>query len=467
MTPKTPKLYNSLTRSKDDFTPLTPGAATMYTCGPTVYNFAHIGNFRAYMFEDILRRTLEFFGMKVTQVMNLTDVDDKTIAGSIASNTALPDFTRTYKDAFFADLRTLGVEPAEFYPAATDHIPEMIRLIEALIAKGVAYQAPDKSVYFSIAKFPAYGRLARLDRDNMRPGARVANDEYEKEGVGDFAIWKAWDEKDGAVRWDSPWGPGRPGWHIECSAMAMRYLGESFDIHTGGVDNLFPHHENEIAQAEAATGKPFAHTWLHCAHLRVNGEKMSKSAGNFFTLRDLLAKGYTGREIRFVLLSGHYRQPLNFTFDSLDAAKTSLARIDAFIDLCGGVAAQRPADDTSAATQFLTSFTSALADDLNVPEALASVHSLINHGNKLIAEKTFTPADATAALDTLRRMDTVLNVLFKPADEIPAQVQSLLAARAAARAAKQWAESDRIRAEIIALGWNVKDTPDGQKALRG
>lgn len=464
-----PKFYNSLTRSKDAFAPLDPREARMYTCGPTVYNFAHIGNFRAYMFEDILRRALEFFGFKVTQVMNLTDVDDKTIRGAIAGKMRLTDFTRKYKDAFFDDLKTLGIEPAEIYPAATDHIPEMISLIEALVAKGAAYQAPDKSVYFSVAKFDDYGKLARLNREGMRAGVRISNDEYEKEAVGDFAVWKAWDEKDGDVWWDSPWGRGRPGWHIECSAMAMKYLGESFDIHTGGIDNLFPHHENEIAQAEAATGKPFARTWLHCAHLRVNGEKMSKSAGNFFTLRDLLDKGFTGREIRFVLISGHYRQPLNFTFDSLEAAKTALARIDDFVGKASAVAGAAP--DSSAPlpehiASALDAFSAAIADDLNVAEALAATHSIINHGNKLLADNAFDQASAAAALAALKRMDAVLNVLFKPAEEIPAEVLALLEKRKAARAAKQWADSDALRAEIAALGWQVKDTPEGQKVSK-
>ena len=463
-----PKFHNSLTRSKDEFAPLDPSAVRMYTCGPTVYNFAHIGNFRAYAFEDILRRSLEFLGFKVTQVMNLTDVDDKTIRGAIAGGMPLNDFTQKYKTAFFDDLKTLGIEPAEFYPAATDHIPEMISLIETLIEKGVAYQAPDNSVYFSVAKFDEYGKLARLNREGMRAGVRISNDEYEKEAVGDFAVWKAWDEKDGDVCWDSPWGRGRPGWHIECSAMSMKYLGESFDIHTGGIDNLFPHHENEIAQAEAATGKPFAHTWLHCAHLRVNGEKMSKSAGNFFTLRDLLDKGYTGREIRFVLISGHYRQPLNFTFDSLDAAKTALSRIDEFVGKASAIAgaASPSASLPEFAATAITAFSAAIADDLNVAEALASTHSIINHGNKLLADGALDQASAAAALDALKRMDSVLNVLFKPAEEIPSEVVALLEKRKAARAAKQWADSDTIRAEIAALGWTVKDTPEGQKVSK-
>ncbi|HPG00875.1 MAG TPA: cysteine--tRNA ligase, partial [Kiritimatiellia bacterium] len=280
------RFYNTLTRQIDDFQSLEDGNVRMYTCGPTVYNFAHIGNFRAYVFEDLLRRYLKYSGYQVTQVMNLTDVDDKTIKGALQQGTSLKDYTKTYVDAFFEDLRLLEVEPAEYYPAATDHIPDMIALIHRLFEKGVAYQSDDGSIYFSISKYKDYGKLAHLDMSGLRAGARVAQDEYEKENLADFALWKAWDEKDGDVFWESPWGRGRPGWHIECSAMSMRYLGESFDIHTGGVDNVFPHHEDEIAQSEAATGKQFARYWLHCAHLIVDGKKMSKSLGNFYTQRE-------------------------------------------------------------------------------------------------------------------------------------------------------------------------------------
>jgi len=467
------KFYNSLARRVEPFEPLVPGKAGLYTCGPTVYNFAHIGNFRAYVFEDVLHRTLEYAGYALTHVMNLTDVDDKTIRGSRAAGVPLRDYTQTYKDAFFEDLRTLSVEPATVYPAATDHIPEMIALISRLVEKGVAYRAADGCVYFSVAKFPAYGRLAHLDFSGMRSGVRISNDEYAKDAVGDFALWKAWDEADGPVKWDSPWGPGRPGWHIECSAMSMKYLGESFDLHTGGIDNLFPHHENEIAQAEAATGRPFVRCWMHCAHLRVDGEKMSKSLGNFYTLRDLLAKGWTGREIRYVLVAGHYRQPLNFAFDALAAARTALSRIDEFTvrmeALAKGPAAQAPAPGSpegqapSWPSRHVEAFDAAISDDLNTPLALAAVFSLVNEGNRLAQDGRATPADAAAALAALARMDRVLAVLARPAAEVPADVRALADARAAARKAKDWAASDRIRDEIAALGWSVKDTKEGQR----
>ena len=467
------KFYNSLARRVEPFEPLVPGKAGLYTCGPTVYNFAHIGNFRAYVFEDVLHRTLEYAGYALTHVMNLTDVDDKTIRGSRAAGVPLRDYTQTYKDAFFEDLRTLSVEPATVYPAATDHIPEMIALISRLVEKGVAYRAADGCVYFSVAKFPAYGRLAHLDFSGMRSGVRISNDEYAKDAVGDFALWKAWDEADGPVKWDSPWGPGRPGWHIECSAMSMKYLGESFDLHTGGIDNLFPHHENEIAQAEAATGRPFVRCWMHCAHLRVDGEKMSKSLGNFYTLRDLLAKGWTGREIRYVLVAGHYRQPLNFAFDALAAARTALSRIDEFTvrmeALAKGPAGQAPSPGSpegqapSWPNRHLEAFDAAISDDLNTPLALAAVFSLVNEGNRLAQDGRATPADAAAALAALARMDRVLAVLARPAAEVPADVRALADARAAARKAKDWAASDRLRDEIAALGWTVKDTKEGQR----
>lgn len=458
------RFYNSLTRQVEPFRSLKPHEVGMYTCGPTVYNFAHIGNFRAYLFEDLLRRTLEFAGYNVRQVMNLTDVDDKTIRGSLAAGKPLKEYTRPYIEAFFADLKTLNIEPAEVYPAATDHIPEMQQLIQALFDKGIAYKSEDGSVYFSVDRFPGYGKLAHLDRSALRSGVRINADEYEKEGFGDFALWKAWDEKDGDVVWNAPWGRGRPGWHLECSAMSMKYLGESFDLHTGGIDNLFPHHENEIAQAEAVTGKPFVHTWMHCAHLRVNGQKMSKSLGNFFTLRDLLDKGYTGREIRYVLLSAQYRQPLNFTFEALAAARTALSRIDECVDALSARAGESKPDDGKRVPSPLPAFGEALADDLNLPEALAALFAFIRAANGALAEG-LSPAGAQAALGLLGRMDAVLGVIYakRPkATTIPAEIKALAAARAEARAAKNWAESDRLRDELAAKGWQVRDSKEGQ-----
>ena len=448
-------VFNSLTRRNEELKPLENNTIRLYTCGPTVYNFAHIGNFRAYTFEDILRRVIQFNGMKIKQVMNLTDVDDKTIKGANAKGVALTDYTKTYKDAFFADLKKLNVQPAEVYPAATDHIPEMIALVQKLMDKGIAYQSDDKSVYFKVREFPGYGKLAHIDFDNQRTGLRCAVDEYDKENVGDFALWKAWEESDGPVGWDSPWGRGRPGWHIECSAMSMKYLGETFDLHTGGIDNLFPHHENEIAQAEAATGKEFVKTWMHCAHLRVNGEKMSKSLGNFFTLRDLLDKGYTGREIRYVLINAHYRSGLNFAFDALEDARKALARIDACVEKA------TDGETPDWAQKHLDDFAAAVNDDLNMPRAFAALFELVRDANG---------KGGAGVLPIFKRMDEVLGVIFfeneKKAVEIPADIQAILDQRAVARQAKNWAESDRLRDELAAKGWLVKDSKDGQSCTR-
>ena len=318
------RFHNTLSRCKEEFRPLVDGEVRLYTCGPTVYDYAHIGNFRAYVWEDLLRRYLKASGYRVTQVMNITDVDDKTIRGAREAGASLEEFTARYIEAFFEDLDALGIERAEHYPRATRHIPEMIALIERLHETGHAYESKG-SHYFRLDSFPTYGRLARLDREGMIENFRVDSDEYEKSDVRDFVLWKA--RKEGEPCWETPLGPGRPGWHVECSAMSMKYLGESFDIHTGGADNVFPHHENEIAQSEAATGKRFVRTWMHCAHLVVNGEKMSKSKGNFYTLRDLQRQGHDPQAIRYLLVSQHYRKPLNFTLDGIAWAAANLNRL--------------------------------------------------------------------------------------------------------------------------------------------
>ncbi len=464
------RVYNTMSRKAEDFTPLKTGSVGMYTCGPTVYNFAHIGNFRAYLFEDLLRRYLQFAGYRVTQVMNLTDVDDKTIRGSRAQHMPLREFTAIYKKAFFDDLKTLNIEPAEQYPAATDHVPEMIELIRILEEKGYAYRSEDGSVYFSIAKFGDYGKLAHLDMSGLQAGARVAQDEYEKENLADFALWKAWDEEDGDVVWESPWGRGRPGWHIECSAMSMKYLGESFDIHTGGVDNIFPHHEDEIAQSEAVTGKPFSKYWMHCAHLVVDGRKMSKSLGNFYTLRDILNRGFTGREIRYVLIATHYRQSLNFSFDALNGARSALARIDEFrtrMRKIAGVpqAAALPGEPDWVA-QVRQSFSEALDDDLNISRSLAALFDLIHDGNKRMDAGSVLAPEAAAVEVCLSDLDRVLGLL-EPEEERPDQEWMELARlRLEARKSKNWAEADRIRDVLASKGWDVQDTAEGPKLKR-
>jgi cysteinyl-tRNA synthetase len=327
------KIFNTESRSKEEVIPQDGHTIRMYTCGPTVYNFAHIGNFRTYVFEDLLRRALKFFGYGIEQAMNLTDVDDKTIKGAIENQMSLEQFTAPFKQAFFDDLKTLHIERVEHYPAATAYIPEMIAIIQKLLDDGVAYYGEDGSVYFAIRKFPSYGRLSHLQLSELKAGASgVAADEYDKENVADFVLWKKCDPaRDGAVFWESPFGQGRPGWHIECSAMAMKLLGKSIDIHVGGVDNMFPHHENEIAQSEACTHCRFARYWVHAEHLLVDHKKMSKSLGNFYTLRDLLERGYTGVQVRYMLLASHYRTQLNFTFQGLDAAVSTLERMGDFI----------------------------------------------------------------------------------------------------------------------------------------
>jgi len=462
--------YNTMSRSREEFRPLTSGEARMYTCGPTVYNFAHIGNFRAYVFEDLLRRTLKYHGFKVTQVMNLTDVDDKTIRDSRAKQMKLQDFTQLYKTAFFEDIKKLKIEPAEVYPAATDHIPEMITLIQALFDKGFAYQADDKSIYFSINKFPHYGKLARIDRDNQIAGVRINADEYAKDSVADFALWKAWDEKDGDVQWDSPWGKGRPGWHIECSAMSMKYLGKTFDIHTGGIDNMFPHHEDEIAQSEAANGCTYVNYWLHCAHLMVDGEKMSKSAGNFYTLRDLEQKGFTGAEIRWVLIGAHYRKKLNFTLDGLDQARTTLKKFrEMFLRLKATAAAGAPAAEFAAAVEAgKKQFGDAMADDLNISEALSAVFGVMHETNKKLDANTLNAAEAALVMDTFRDFNRILDVFELDAAEaaIPAEITALAEQRLQARKNKDWAASDRLRDELKAKGWLVEDVPGGNWRLK-
>ncbi|MBP7274636.1 MAG: cysteine--tRNA ligase [Kiritimatiellae bacterium] len=467
MTSRPPlRLYNTLTRQVDPFESLNPGEVRMYTCGPTVHDYAHIGNFRAYVFEDLLRRTLKSRGYRIHQVMNLTDVDDKTIRKARAAGQSLKDYTSVYSRAFFEDVDELGIERAEQYPAATDHVPEMIRMIETLISKGHAYRSDDGSVYFRIESFPAYGKLARLDRDGLKAGARVSQDEYEKESFGDFALWKAWTEDDGDVAWDSPWGRGRPGWHIECSAMSMKYLGESFDIHTGGVDNIFPHHEDEIAQSECATGACLARYWLHCAHLIVDGRKMSKSLGNFFTLRDLKAKGYSGREVRYVLLAGHYRQWLNFTLESLDAARAALRRLDDFYERLDAVAGGKPGDLPSWAAEADREFHEAWAEDLNASEALAAVFDLVHQANSALSTGELDAAGAAAVKSLWSSWNEVLNVLRPPRKETPEDVLRLVDERQRARAAKDWARADEVREELARKGWSVKDTPLGPQVRK-
>src|SRR5271156_5232565 len=380
------RLFNTLSRSVQEFVPLDPAGTQvgLYCCGPTVYDFAHIGNFRTFVFADLVRRYLQFKGFTVHHVMNITDVEDKIIQGVAKTKMSLSDYISKYETAFFEDFQALHCLRPHQTPHATEHIADIISLIEKLVVRGLAYRTPDGSVYFSIEKYQAggarYGQLVKLDFEQMRPGQRVASDEYAKEAVADFALWKARAAEDGAVFWPSPWGEGRPGWHIECSAMSMKMLGSSFDLHLGGEDLIFPHHEDEIAQSEGATQKPFVKYWMHGAHLLVEGKKMSKSLGNYFTLRDLQAKGFSGREVRYLLLTAHYRETFNFTLDGLTGAKTALARIDECVgklrELAGENTGQAQENDT-----LISNFSSALDDDLNISRAWAAVFEWIRETN--------------------------------------------------------------------------------------
>jgi cysteinyl-tRNA synthetase len=461
------RFFNTFSRQIEEFVPLEPGIVRLYTCGPTVYNFAHIGNFRAYIFEDLLQRHLEYRGFRVIRVMNLTDVDDKTIRGCRAAGIPLAEFTQPFKKAFFEDLDALRIKRAEFFPEATaaDHIARMISMISTLVEKGHAYRADDGSVYFRIRSFPAYGHLAHIVLDELQSGVRVRSDEYEKENVGDFALWKAWDQADGDVCWESPWGRGRPGWHIECSAMATGILGPQIDIHCGGEDNIFPHHEAEIAQSECVTGLQFSRYWLHCKHLQVEGSKMAKSAGNFFTLRDLtLEKGWTGREVRYALLSVKYREPLNFTIEGLSAARSALARLDEWNRrICELSDTANTA--TYAITTDLKAFGSALDDDLNISSALAAVFDVVRETNRRIDLGELTPSEAKGLVEWLKGVQSVL-AMEPEVEEIPREVHALVEQRSQARAGKDWKSSDSLRDQIQALGWTVKDSKDGQKLTK-
>ncbi len=470
------RFYNTLGRTLETFVPRQAGTVQIYTCGPTVYGHAHIGNLRTFIFEDFLRRSLSYLGLEVTQVMNLTDVDDKTIRQSNEAGLALNDYTATYIESFFEDLDSLHVERAEHYPRATEHVPEMIAMIETLIDRGFGYVS-DGSVFFRIAADEDYGRLSGIDLSNQQRGERVASDEYEKEDARDFVLWKA--SKEGEPSWDSPWGPGRPGWHMECSAMSMKYLGESFDIHCGGVDNIFPHHENEIAQSESATGKPFVGTWIHSEHLMVDGAKMSKRLGNQYTLKELVERGIEPRAVRYLFVSAHYRQKLNFTFDSVAAAGKALERVDQMRFRLGSARENGPPSTVIAAAieQLRKDFAGALANDLNASEALSAVFQMVRDVNKIIEDEAVGEGDGERVFAALADVDRVFGV-FDPtawqADDGSAEdslsdeaVENLLADRQAARQRRDFAESDRIRDELQSQGILIEDTPQGPRWRRG
>lgn len=465
------RVYNSLHRKKEDFKPISEGKVGLYHCGPTVYNYAHVGNFRAYMFEDLLKRFLKFKNYSVLQVMNITDVDDKIIRKCYESGEDLKEYTQQYVQAFFDDLDILNIDKPDVFPAATEHINEMVILIKSLLDKGLAYRAEDGNIFYKINAFADYGKLQNLDRSQMKQGKRVDSDEYDKESAHDFALWKAYKPEDGKVFWETELGKGRPGWHIECSAMSMKYLGETFDIHTGGVDNLFPHHENEIAQSEGATGKRFVNYWMHCEHLLWGKTKMSKSLGNIIYLKGLLEKGYSAESIRYTLLSTHYRQKLNFSLEMLDSSEKTLKRIKDFLyEIEHTVEGAQNTEIEKANKDLLMDFEKALDDDLNISPALAALFEYIRTVNKIRLENDFTAKDKESVLETLKRIDTVLAVIFTDTDEQAgadkAWIESKIEERIKARQEKRWADADAIRDELVENKVELLDRPDGKTEYR-
>jgi cysteinyl-tRNA synthetase len=462
------RFHNTLRGRVEEFHPLAPPKVGLYTCGPTVYDFAHIGNFRAYVWEDLLRRTLERRGFRVHHVMNLTDVEDKIIRNSRDAGLSLDEYTEPFIRAFFEDLDALGCRRAHEYPRATRHIDEMVALVERLREKGLTYDR-DGSIYFRIDGFPSYGRLSGVDTEGIRPGERVDADEYEKDDVRDFVLWKGGAREEGEASWETRLGSGRPGWHLECSAMSMKYLGESFDIHTGGVDNIFPHHENEIAQSEGATGVPFVRYWLHCAHLIVEGKKMSKSEGNFYTLRNLLEKGYAARPIRYLLLSAHYRKQLNFTLEGIDQAGAALERLDDFRErverepLAAG-SSEEWSRRTAAAE---TAMDEALDDDLNAAEALGILFDLIRQVNAAFDRGGEIREDDRPALRRLLEgADAVFGFGSRSEVLLDRDIEALIAERGEARSRRDFSRADEIRDQLLARGIHLEDTPQGVRWKR-
>jgi len=455
------RFFNTLNRRLEDFEPIEEGHVRLYTCGPTIYDFPHIGNYRTFLFEDVLRRTLRLFGYGVTQVQNLTDVDDRTIQRANENAVSLREFTDRFATAFFEDLASLRVEPAEHYPRATDYVPEMVEIIKRLEAKGHTYRS-DGSIYYRISTFPEYGKLSGVRPEKNLAGARVDVDDYEKEDARDFVLWKA--PKEGEPVWETDLGPGRPGWHIECSAMAMSLLGETFDIHCGGVDNIFPHHENEIAQSEGATDIPFAHTWLHAEHLVVEGEKMAKRVGNFFTLRDLTERGFDPVVVRYLLISVPYRQRLNFTFDGLHAASQAVDRIANTLRRLENTPSSDGADGLIAGIErFGREFREALADDLNTARALAALHTLLRDVNSALDGEGISDAARDALGRSYDDADSVLAIFPRAASDIGGddEIDALIDERIAARKNKDFARADAIRDELAGKGIILEDTPHG------
>ncbi len=458
------RLHDTLTGETRPLVPLRDDGVRIYSCGPTVYGPAHIGNFRSFLFADLLVRYLRWRGYTVTWVMNITDVDDKIIRGAAAAGETIGELSARYLERFLVDAEMLRMTRPDVLPRATEHIDEIVALIETLLERGHAYRTEDGSIFFRISSWPAYGRLARLDPEQMRVGERVESDEYAKDDVRDFALWKG--QKPGEPSWSTAIGDGRPGWHIECSAMSMAHLGSSFDIHTGGVDLIFPHHEDEIAQSEAATGQPFVETWLHCAHLRSSGSKMAKSTGNIARVGEVLDAGVSARALRYALLAVHYRAGLDHSDESLAAAGAAVARLDAVVRALETYRADGPGDATldEALVAGRTAFGEALDDDLNISAGLAALFDLVRDLNRRIEGRTLSTDDAGRALAALHDLDLVLGVFPDAgADALDPELQALLDERAAARAARDWAASDRLRDALSDRGIAVEDTRDGQR----
>jgi cysteinyl-tRNA synthetase len=453
-------LFNTLGHILQEFTPIEKGHVKIYTCGPTVYDYGHIGNFRTFIAQDLLRRYLKYKGYRVTQVMNLTDVDDKTIRGARCQGISLSEYTARYSEAFFEDLDSLGIERAEYYPRATENISEMVAIVKRLLEKGLAYQRGG-SVYYDISKFGGYGKLSGIRPNEISQRARVEADEYKKE-ARDFALWKAWDQADGDIFWDTEFGKGRPGWHIECSAMSTRYLGQTFDIHSGGIDLIFPHHENEIAQSEGASGKKPVNYWLHVEHLVIEGQKMSKSLGNILTVRDVIGRGHSGRAVRYLLLTAHYRAQLNFTEIGIKQAEASLERLDGFLSRLKTV---EPSTQNlrihEGCTRLLNRFEVALDNDLNAPEAFAAVFDFVREINRLIDTEGASEDNLKEIRDTVLRLDTVLGVLESETAELTEDLRRLIESREEARKRRDWGTADRIRAELLEHGVMIEDTEQG------
>ncbi len=456
------KIYNTLRNSKEDFTPIDENLVKMYTCGPTVYDFTHIGNFRTFVFEDVFRRCLKYFGYNILQVMNITDVDDKTIRGSLNANMNLSDYTKKYTDAFFDDLEILNIEKAENYPRATDYIPKIVSFIENLQENDFVYES-DGSYYFSISKFHDYGKLSDLDLNIDTKRSRVSHDEYSKEEINDFVVWKNWTDKDGSVFWETELGKGRPGWHIECSVMSTDLLGKHFDLHIGGKDLIFPHHENEIAQSESLTGEKFVNYWLHVEHLIVEGKKMSKSAGNFYTLRDIMNMGFDPLSIRFLLLSSHYRSQLNFTFDGLKQSTENVNRLKAFYLRIHNLQCSDGLDEKLSleTSQCKSDFDNALEDDINTPLAISKIFEFIRNVNRIIDENSILADNKAEIISFLEQIDIVFGVISVEQLVLTDQVKELISLREKFRLDKKWEESDDIRSRLLEMGYIIEDTKYG------